>query len=266
MRLFKSRLAKIIFCAVIVTFTVCFIIFFGFIYAKNNQGKLKSGLIFDFTDEAEPESDADLDINLPDPIASKKSIIYFPVDKATPFPYKYVPETVVIDSIKGTPAVDPVIKQDLLNMVEAMINSGLDPQVVSSYRSYESQVVTFDQWVSYEMSLGNTKEQAVLNASTYSAQPGHSEHQLGTAIDITQETCNMFDRSCQANIEVWNWLAQNAYKYGFAISYPQGKDAVTGYIHEAWHYRWIGHDLALEFKNRTDGIVLRDFLIEKNMY
>lgn len=267
MKIIKTRIITIVLFTIILLQISYIVVFFGFIYTKAKKGELNSETFINLIDNNKQEvikkDENDFFSHL---VLNKASIIYYPVDKDTPLPYNYVPEVVTANSVQGTPVIDLRIYTDLVEMFNEMKVTGLTPQVVSGYRSYESQIATFDQWVNYEMTLGNSRQQAEANVSTYSAKPGYSEHQLGTAVDITDSTCTLFDRSCQANWTIWNWLSQNAFKYGFAISYPEGKDAVTGYIYEAWHYRWVGHELATEFKSRTDGIVLRDFLEEKKLY
>ena len=84
-------------------------------------------------------------------------------------------------------------------------------------------------------------------ASTFSARPGQSEHQLGTTLDFDS-------RGGKAG---WDWLEENAHHYGFALSYPDAQ-AITGYIEEPWHYRYIGVAAAREWKE--SGLVLCEYL------
>ena len=80
-------------------------------------------------------------------------------------------------------------------------------------------------------------------AKEWVAVPGTSEHQLGIAVDINA------DKSRSTNEEVYQWLAKNAYKYGFILRYPQGKEDVTGTDYEPWHYRYVGNGAAEEIYN-----------------
>lgn len=86
-------------------------------------------------------------------------------------------------------------------------------------------------------------------ADTYSARPGHSEHQTGFSADIVSSNskCNMQD--CWSDTTEGKWLADNSFKYGFIIRYPKDKESITGYQYEPWHIRYVGVDLALQIHN-----------------
>lgn len=113
--------------------------------------------------------------------------------------------------------------------------------VLSAYRSYDKQKDTYNYWLRYA-----GKEEAENRV----AKPGHSEHQLGTAVDFTTyypdyEASKEFDKT-----EEGEWLAKNAYKYGFVLTYPKGKEKLTGYQFEPWHFRYVGKSHAKEIKKR----------------
>jgi poly-gamma-glutamate synthesis protein (capsule biosynthesis protein) len=119
----------------------------------------------------------------------------------------------------------------------------------SGYRGYEYQKTLFT----------NAIKNSNKNTSTSIAKAGYSEHQLGTAIDITGKSVNF----SSANNSFMNsvesvWLEENAYKYGFIMSYPKGKEKITGYMHEPWHYRYVGVDKAKEIKDR--GVTITEYL------
>jgi len=116
-------------------------------------------------------------------------------------------------------------------MFTAAAEEGVQLTVTSAYRSFDTQVSTFNYWVSLD---GEAK------ASKFSARAGQSEHQLGTTLDFN------IDRA--AGAEQHAWLAENAYLYGFAMSYPEGAEEVTGYLYEPWHYRYIGAEAAQGWK------------------
>ena len=92
----------------------------------------------------------------------------------------------------------------------------------------------------------------IVKADTYSARPGHSEHQTGLAIDV-----NSIDYTF-LNTPECEWLAKNAHKFGFIIRYPKGKEAVTGYSYEPWHIRFLGVDTATAVYN--SGLCLEEYL------
>ncbi len=116
-----------------------------------------------------------------------------------------------------------------MKMKSAAASDGISLWIVSGFRSYATQASLYNR---YSASDGQAA------ADTYSARPGHSEHQTGLAMDINSL------ESAFANTPEGKWLAANAWKYGFILRYPSGKESVTGYIYEPWHYRYVGEELA----------------------
>lgn len=103
----------------------------------------------------------------------------------------------------------------------------------SGYRSYSYQQNLYNRYV-----LQDGKKEA----DTYSARAGYSEHQTGLAIDIMNGKWGYIEE----NDTEYDWLVKNSYKYGFILRYLKGKEEITGYVYEPWHYRYIGVDLATE--------------------
>ncbi|MBE6160436.1 MAG: D-alanyl-D-alanine carboxypeptidase family protein [Lactobacillales bacterium] len=104
--------------------------------------------------------------------------------------------------------------------------------VVSAYRSYTYQEKLFDYYV---------KEKGINYALNCSAKAGHSEHQTGLAIDV--EGSN-FDYDLFSESKEFVWMRDNAHKYGFILRYPKGKEDITGFKYEPWHYRYVGKEVA----------------------
>lgn len=177
-----------------------------------------------------------------------------PVDKNNSLSPNYIPSVVTVDFIPGGFQIKDSVYPYLREMFIAAQNDGVKFKLTSTYRSYDMQKGTFDGWVQYEMALGRSYEAAVAEASTYSALPGHSEHQLGTTADINSGECSPFVAACPDNDRVWQWLANNAHKFGFVMSYQPYKEHLTGYVYEPWHYRWIGVELATLYKEKYEGI------------
>ncbi|MBQ6135126.1 MAG: D-alanyl-D-alanine carboxypeptidase family protein [Bacilli bacterium] len=123
-------------------------------------------------------------------------------------------------------------------------SAGYNIYVVSGFRSYNYQKNLYNRYVSQD---------GKQEADTYSARPGHSEHQTGLAFDLNQVDRNF------GNTPEGKWLSQNAYKYGFILRYPEGKTNETGYIYEAWHFRYVGKDLAAKLYNNGDWITLETY-------
>lgn len=103
---------------------------------------------------------------------------------------------------------------------------------MSTYRSYEYQVDLYNKYV---------KSDGKEAADTYSGRPGNSEHQTGLAVDVYNqtETYTNFEKTKE-----YNWMQENAYKYGFILRFPKDKENETGYEFESWHYRYVGKEIA----------------------
>lgn len=114
----------------------------------------------------------------------------------------------------------------------------------SGYRSYSIQKNLFTQYVA---------SQGELNANKFSARPGQSEHQTGLAIDVTTVEMGYALKQSFGETTAGQWVAENCYKYGFIIRYPEAKEHVTGYNYEPWHLRYVGIEPAKEIikKNLT---------------
>lgn len=139
----------------------------------------------------------------------------------------------------------------LNKMWEDANSEGIILYVNSAFRDYETQVELFSNAVRrYGEEIANTR----------SARPGESEHQLGTAVDFVERPDGALLQSF-AQTPAGQWLMENAHKYGYAMSYPEGKESVTGYIFEPWHYRYIGVEKAMEWKE--SGQALNEFLREQ---
>ena len=127
--------------------------------------------------------------------------------------------------------------------------TGLGMTSQSAFRSYESQQSVYAGWVS---SLGQEA------ADLTSARPGHSEHQTGLSIDISADPANCSLDQCFADTAQGQWLAANAWRFGFTLRYPNGYTPITGYEFEPWHYRYVGLELAAELHN-TGIMTLEEF-------
>jgi D-alanyl-D-alanine carboxypeptidase len=162
------------------------------------------------------------------------------VDRDTPLARDFEPEdleTVPLDPSNLAFRPIPlrlVVHQPLLDMLDAMNQAGLSVWVMSGYRSYGEQQLAYDKWLALYPE----------RADDISAQPGHSEHQLGTAIDFSTPYMDdlygdffniRFDQTPEGE-----WLLRQAKYYGFALSYPAWAVEQTGYASEPWHYRYVG--------------------------
>lgn len=126
---------------------------------------------------------------------------------------------------------------DMEALANAATAAGLPLMFASGYRSYSSQVAVYNNEV---------RNYGQAQADRQSARPGHSEHQTGLAADLAPASGECLIAECFGELPEGQWLAAHAHEYGFIIRYPQGKEAVTGYLYEPWHVRYVGRDLAAE--------------------
>lgn len=171
-----------------------------------------------------------------------------PVGKTYYLKSTYAP-TVEGTTLPSGGDVTATTKAAFLKLVTAAQKAGIVVAVGSGYRSYQQQNSSFQRWVNIEMAKGLKQAEAEKKASNYSARPGHSEHQLGTTLDVRCDDCEPFDYS-QKNLDLYSFLEKNAHKYGFVISYPKNSQWATGYVSEPWHIRYIGVELATEIYNQ----------------
>ena len=118
--------------------------------------------------------------------------------------------------------------------------------IMSAYRSYDYQVNLYNRYV---------KKDGKDKADTYSGRPGYSEHQTGLAFDLYngKTVYTRFEETKE-----FDWMQENAYKYGFILRFPKDKEKETGYVYEAWHYRYVGKEIAKEIKEKN--ICLEEYI------
>lgn len=166
--------------------------------------------------------------------------------------------------------LDKHVAQAVYAMLSEMAYDGItDIRVTSGYRSLSYQKELYNYYLKKEMASFSAEAYAHLGLSyitnkydmekdqgldlndarqvvlSYSAYPGTSEHQTGLCVDfITLKMTgltNVFE-----NTAAFEWLSQNAHRFGFIMRYPKDKTNVTGYAYESWHYRYVGRDAATE--------------------
>ncbi|WP_435299426.1 M15 family metallopeptidase [Timonella sp. A28] len=175
-------------------------------------------------------------------------------------PQEYAPKDLVPVSEAGLPGggyVRAIIIDDLKKMARAAKKADAEIAVASAFRSYTDQQIAFGD---------NQRKYGREHAIEASARPGHSEHQLGTSLDV---------RSANSLRDPWayndwgttpagTWMRKNSWKYGFILSYPKGKTEQTCYMYESWHFRYVGKEAAQEIHDR--GITLREYLWEQQTH
>ena len=178
------------------------------------------------------------------------------VNKTRALPSSYAPTDLVnamsVMPTRGTQRIRQSIVDPLTKMYTAMYAEGLRPVIVSAFRSYTEQQSTFAYWVG---------QYGEAQASLISARAGHSEHQLGTTIDFGSPKTGFTLEEDFADTPEGRWLATNAPKYGFIMSYPPGKTSVTGYAYEPWHFRYVGNEAV---QIAATGPTLEEYLRKNN--
>lgn len=159
------------------------------------------------------------------------------VNKTYPLPPSYAPGW-------ETEASGP-----LWEMIAAAEKDGIKLWMTSGYRSYYDQQYIYNNYV---------KRDGQEEADTYSARPGHSEHQTGLAYDLNDLTWD-FGETPEGK-----WVAENCHKYGFILRYPKDKEEITGYVYEPWHIRYVGVEKAGEIYE--SGLCLEEFLNITSVY
>jgi len=169
----------------------------------------------------------------------------------------YVPPDLVSvreAGIGGAGMIRAVAIDDLRAMADAAAKTGTPIAVSSAYRSYDEQVKLFND---------GTATYGHDNAILFWQQPGHSEHQLGLAIDFMSAGGGSPTKGDWATTPAGKWMFANAWKYGWVLSYPKdpaGKlfSEITCFHYEPWHYRYVGRDIAV--KIHDSGLTTREYL------
>ena len=148
----------------------------------------------------------------------------------------YIPEDLTNISLNYAYDNNKVTKETndaYVEMAIAAKKEGITLLANSSFRTYTRQEEVYKDFY---------YSKGISYADQYAARPGHSEHQTGLSIDIFtsgSSTTENFEDS-----DAFKWLSKNAHKYGFILRYPKGKEYLTGYSYESWHYRYVGIETA----------------------
>ncbi|WP_255298536.1 M15 family metallopeptidase [Brevibacillus dissolubilis] len=180
------------------------------------------------------------------------------VNKTYVLPSTYVPKDLVEPKVPFSfsgKSQKKMMRKEAATALEQLFahakKSGINIAAVSGYRSYQTQATIFNY---------NVKTQGREQANKFSAIPGQSEHQTGLAMDISAASIKYGLEQSFGETAEGKWLAQNAVTFGFIMRYPKGKEHITGYSYEPWHFRYVGVEMA---KNITDkGLTLEEYLQE----
>lgn len=198
------------------------------------------------------------------------------VNKKNPVGETYVPENLIdVDTdytLYGTGVkLDENVAKAAIALLEEMKADGIeDCFITSGYRDYAYQQKLFDNYMyaEFESDKTLTEEQRKQKVLEYCAAPGSSEHQTGLCVDfMTTSMSDLVNYASEsqkggrvgfAETEAFEWLKENAHKFGFILRYPEDKTETTGYAYESWHYRFVGVDAAT--KMYKSGETLEEWL------
>ena len=163
---------------------------------------------------------------------------------------EYVPEDLVDVSIKYYYGSAKKVRSEVYEAFKEMWNDanqeGIYLIIDSAYRDYDSQVRVYKEKEDYR---------GIEYADSIAARPGFSEHQTGLSLDIYSKDNTVSETFKDS--KAYAWLLENAHKYGFILRYPEGKQKITGFKYESWHYRYLGVDLATKVYN--EGITYDEY-------
>ncbi len=174
---------------------------------------------------------------------------YYLINEEFPLAEGYTPE---LAQVQGTFMMDERCAEYARAMIAAAEEDGIYLNVVSAYRSTEKQGENLSAYAERLIREGLSEEDAEKAALREIAEPGKSEHNAGLALDILtmdwwethDDVTDDFEKTAE-----FEWLSENAYKYGFILRYPKEWEHTTGYVYEPWHYRFVGVFYAEKIKD-----------------
>lgn len=184
------------------------------------------------------------------------------VNKENMLSIDYIPKNMyIIDNNENNfhnyvdPTIKPMLRMEVKPYIEKLIydanNNGINIIVDSAFRSGYYQQMILDKLISEK---GNEAYKLI-------ALPGASEHQTGLAVDFAYYENGIYDDNVKEDDKEAIWLKENAWKYGFILRYPKGKEEITGFNFEPWHFRFVGLELAKELYEQN--ITLEEYYRNK---
>ncbi|PGS41741.1 D-alanyl-D-alanine carboxypeptidase [Bacillus cereus] len=188
-------------------------------------------------------------------IASSFASVQAVVNKEYGLPEDYKPEDLVVPNVSfsfsGT-VEKSYLRKEAAEALERLFDlakkEGIELNAVSGFRSYDYQKNLY---------ANNVKRKGQEHTDRFSAKPGHSEHQTGLTMDVSSKSANNELELTFANTKEGKWLKENAYRAGFIIRYPKGKESITGYAYEPWHIRYVGDIAESIYKKK---LTLEEFM------
>jgi LAS superfamily LD-carboxypeptidase LdcB len=178
-------------------------------------------------------------------VVSDPSSLLALVNKYHALPADYAPTVETLGRGYGNGSLRPEAAKQFRAMVDAAKADGVTIRSASAYRSYKAQTTAYRRYLS---------QSGQARADTYSARPGFSEHQTGLTVDINVASI----RADFENTDAYDWLSRHCAEYGFLLRYPEGKESLTGFTFEPWHYRYVGTQVATVCTEQ--GLTLEEYL------
>lgn len=165
----------------------------------------------------------------------------YPVTHVEPTEPTFINGILIVNKTNPLPKTynkgeDPEARAAFEKMAARAKQDGFTLVAFSGYRSYDYQTTLYNNYL---------KRDGKTAADRYSARPGYSEHQSGLSYDIGEKGHeDLWLTSEFGDSPAGQWLVNNAHKYGFILRYPEGKEDITGYMYESWHFRYVGVEVA----------------------
>jgi D-alanyl-D-alanine carboxypeptidase len=182
------------------------------------------------------------------PIVDNPNQLNIIINKTVTLSSDYVPEDLVVPNVNHTAGSKKKMRKEaaeaLENLFGAASQQGYSLLAGSGFRNYSTQQGLYNNYVA---------QYGKIAADSFSSKPGQSEHQLGLTMDYTSKRFGNYITGKIADTSEGKWVTHNAYRFGFIIRYPLGKEHITGYKFEPWHIRYVGIELATEiyFSGKT---------------
>jgi D-alanyl-D-alanine carboxypeptidase len=202
-----------------------------------------------------------------EPVPQDQSIhsywAFFLINDENPLPEDFLPELEVIDFTGSREFyLDARAAPFAVEMLAAAEDDGVILRVVSAYRSRQRQLENFNNYVARLVrEHGMSEDEAIVLTASQIALPGASEHNAGLAVDILSADWFLYHDDVTEEFErtpEFRWLIENSWRFGFILRYPRGKEDVTGFIYEPWHFRYVGIDIAEQMVN--SGLTLEEYI------
>ncbi|MGG5340072.1 M15 family metallopeptidase [Enterococcus mundtii] len=212
-----------------------------------NKDKINESMLLESTTENEE------DVTLLSDVVSYLVL----VNKEKGLPSTYMPDDLVVPQVLNVDyqvSEAIMMRREAAQMLEKLFQTatneaGYTLLAVSGFRSYEAQAKLYNEYV---------QTYGQIEADRFSAQPGHSEHQTGLAMDVTSESVTKQLDQTFGETPEGQWLEKNAHRFGYIIRYPEGREQDTGYMYEPWHVRYVGVEPATEITEK--GLILEEYL------